>query len=106
LAERRLADLGYRNVEVAAFDGTYGWRERSPFDAIVVGAGAPTIPVLLADQLGDGGRMVIPVGARDQQRVALVTRNGDHFDTTWETPCTFVPLLGRFGWDGDGPARA
>jgi protein-L-isoaspartate(D-aspartate) O-methyltransferase len=106
LGERRLAELGYNHVEVGCFDGTHGWRARAPFDAIVVAAGAPAIPVLLVDQLADDGRLVVPVGARDQQRLAVVTRHGDRFDTTWETPCTFVPLVGRYGWDGHGPARA
>jgi protein-L-isoaspartate(D-aspartate) O-methyltransferase len=106
VAERRLGELTYRNVEVACFDGTYGWRDKAPFDAIVVAAGAPTIPVLLADQLADGGRLVIPVGARDQQRLSVVVRRGDGFDTAWETPCTFVPLVGRYGWEGEGPAQA
>jgi protein-L-isoaspartate(D-aspartate) O-methyltransferase len=105
-AQRRLEELGYRNFELGTFDGTWGWRERAPFGGIVVAAGAPSVPVLLADQLADGGALVIPVGARDQQRLSVVRRRGDEFATTWETPCTFVPLLGRFGWDGEGPAQA
>jgi protein-L-isoaspartate(D-aspartate) O-methyltransferase len=106
LAEARLRGLGYRGVEVGIFDGTFGWQERAPFDAILVGAGAPDIPPLLVAQLDDGGRLVIPVGPRQGQRVAVVTRRGDAFDTEWTTPCTFVDLIGRYGWGGDGPARA
>src|SRR5205807_1031604 len=105
-AQARLASLGYRNVEVGSFDGTWGWRERAPFDAILVSAGAPSIPALLADQLAEGGRLIIPVGAREQQRLAVVRRTGDDFATEWETPCTFVPLIGRFGWDGKGAPQA
>jgi protein-L-isoaspartate(D-aspartate) O-methyltransferase len=105
-AERRLALLGYRHVEIGVFDGTYGWSERAPFDAIIVAAGAPAIPPLLVAQLEDGGRLVIPVGPRQGQRLAIVTRRGGEFDTEWTTPCTFVDLVGKYGWGGDGPPRA
>ena len=104
--ERRLPLLGYKNTEIGNFDGTYGWRERSPFDAILVAAGAPEIPPLLVDQLADHGRLVIPVGPRQGQRLAIVTRDGGEFTTEWATPCSFVDLVGRYGWGGDGPGRA
>jgi protein-L-isoaspartate(D-aspartate) O-methyltransferase len=105
-AQKRLASLGYRNVEVGVFDGTYGWNERAPYDAILVAAGAPMIPPLLVAQLGDGGRLIVPVGPRQGQRLAVVSRRGDEFETEWTTPCTFVDLIGKYGWGGEGPARA
>ena len=107
LAARRLHALNFRNAEVATLDGSLGWSERAPFDGIVVAAAAPSIPALMLDQLADGGRLVVPVGSRNEQRLAIVTRHGGgDFRTAWDTQCTFVPLLGRFGWDGDGPPRA
>lgn len=61
---------------------------------------------MLADQLAPGGRLVIPVGPRGQQRLAVIERAGDGFTTTWDTGCTFVDLIGKFGWGGSGPAQA
>jgi protein-L-isoaspartate(D-aspartate) O-methyltransferase len=84
----------------------HGWESRAPYDAILVAAGAPAIPPLLVAQLADGGRLIVPVGPRQGQRLAIVTRRGEEFDTEWTTPCTFVDLVGKYGWGGDGPARA
>ncbi len=105
-ARERLIQLGYSNVEVAVFDGSHGWNEHAPYDAILVAAGAPAIPALLVSQLADGGRLVVPVGPRQGQRLAVVTRLGDQFETEWTTPCTFVDLVGRYGWGGEGPPKA
>jgi protein-L-isoaspartate(D-aspartate) O-methyltransferase len=102
----RLADLGYRNVVLESFDGTLGWPEAGPFQAILVAAGAPTVPVLLLYQLAERGRLIIPVGDRGEQRLQRVTRYGDQFETLWDTPCRFVDLVGRYGWGGEGPAAA
>ena len=88
------------------FDGSAGWRDHAPFDAILVAAGAPTVPPLLVDQLGDDGRLVIPVGPRELQRLATVRRRGAEFEVAWDTACTFVDLVGRYGWGGAGPGAA
>jgi len=94
-----LADLGYGNVEVRVGDGSLGWPEAAPFDAILVTAGAPAPPPSLLDQLNpDGGRLVVPVGGHDLQNVLRVTRSGTEFTTDEMTACRFVPLLGAEGW--------
>lgn len=105
-ASRRLLGLGLKNATLGSFDGTYGWPEHAPYDAILVAAGAPRVPVLLLDQLVDGGRMVLPVGERDRQKLALVMRRGTEFVTRYDSPVRFVDLVGRYGWGGPGPAAA
>jgi protein-L-isoaspartate(D-aspartate) O-methyltransferase len=97
-ARDRLARLGYQNVRIEIGDGSMGWPADSPYDAILVTAGAPAIPPPLIDQLAEGGRLVIPVGeARQQDLVRVLRRDGR---TTRESlfACRFVPLLGRYGW--------
>ncbi len=98
--------LGIRNVALMVGDGTIGWRKFAPFDVIVVSAASPQVPATLVAQLAEGGRMLIPVGGREVQDLILVTRSGD--EVTEESvvgKCTFVPLLGRYGWsEGEGEA--
>jgi protein-L-isoaspartate(D-aspartate) O-methyltransferase len=85
-------------------DGTIGWSRYAPYDAILVAAGGPEVPQPLVDQLADGGRMLVPVGPRDVQRLVLVRRHGDRIEQEEVLDCTFVPLLGRFGWADERPA--
>jgi protein-L-isoaspartate(D-aspartate) O-methyltransferase len=97
-ARRLLASLGYRNVQIKVFDGTYGWKEEAPFDAILVTAGSPEIPMPLTEQLKEGGRMVIPVGERTTQVLKKVTKTSAGIEVIALTGCVFVPLIGGHGW--------
>ncbi len=97
-AERRLEDLGYTNVHIKVGNGTLGWPEEAPFDAIMVTAGAPKVPGPLKAQLADGGRLVIPVGSEFHQVLYRVKRQKDTFSEEALTSCVFVPLVGEEGW--------
>ncbi len=98
-AQRQLHTLGYR-VEVTCQDGSQGWPAHAPYDAIAVAAAAPAIPAPLVAQLRDGGRLVIPVGPADKQRLMVVRKQGTEVQVTHEVPVRFVPLLGQHGFPG------
>jgi protein-L-isoaspartate(D-aspartate) O-methyltransferase len=98
-AREMLQALNIRNVSLLLGDGTLGWRDYAPYDAILVGAAAPDLPRPLADQLAEGGRMLVPIGDREEQVLVLVTRRGDEFDRKEVGPVRFVPLLGAHGWE-------
>jgi protein-L-isoaspartate(D-aspartate) O-methyltransferase len=93
-----LKSLGYTNVFFKAFDGTLGWEEFAPFDAIMVTAGAPKIPQPLLDQMAEGGRLVIPIGNRYGQDLVKVTKTKGVFKETDLGGCRFVDLIGAHGW--------
>ncbi len=97
-ARRRLARLGYTNIHVHTGDGTLGLPEAAPFDAIVVTAAAPRVPPPLAEQLAEGGRLVIPVGQSDQQELLQVRKTAGQTTSRVLHYCRFVPLVGRYGW--------
>ena len=91
--------LAIRNVSLLLGDGTIGWREYAPYDAILVGAAAPDVPRPLAEQLADGGRLLVPIGDREEQVLAVITRCGDTVQRRDVAPVRFVPLLGAHGWE-------
>jgi protein-L-isoaspartate(D-aspartate) O-methyltransferase len=97
-ARAALAEAGYERVTVRVGDGSLGAPDRAPFEAIAVAAAAPAIPRALAEQLADGGRLVVPRGSRSTQRLVVATRAGDAFVERGSMPCRFVPLLGEEGF--------
>jgi protein-L-isoaspartate(D-aspartate) O-methyltransferase len=97
-AQERLERMGIRNVRVISGDGSLGFEEEAPYDAIIVTAAAPRIPAPLLSQLADGGRLVIPVGDTEQQELLRVRKRGTQTTTDSLHLCRFVPLVGRYGW--------
>lgn len=97
-ARETLAALGCKNSEIKVGDGSVGWKERGPYDAILVTAGAPEIPYSLVQQLADNGRLVIPVGDAYSQVLTVVEKAKDKTISTEVCGCVFVPLIGEEGW--------
>jgi protein-L-isoaspartate(D-aspartate) O-methyltransferase len=94
--------VGAPNISLMLGDGTFGWRQYAPYDAILVSAGAPDVPKPLVEQLAEGGRMLVPLGAREEQVLTVVTRRGEELERRDISAVRFVPLLGVHGWD-QGP---
>ncbi len=97
-AEQVLCSLGYASVKIRTGDGSLGWPEEAPFDAIIVTSGAPDIPESLKSQLAEGGRLVIPAGTRQTQTLYCVERRCENFIISEHSGCVFVPLIGAYGW--------
>jgi protein-L-isoaspartate(D-aspartate) O-methyltransferase len=98
-AQALLTSLGYSNACASIGDGTLGWPEHAPYDAIIVTAAAPAVPPSLEAQLVDGGRLIVPVGTTDSQTLLRVTkRSGKATTTEVIESVRFVPLLGKEGW--------
>jgi protein-L-isoaspartate(D-aspartate) O-methyltransferase len=98
-ARARLRDLGYGNISVFDAGDMLGWPERAPYDAILVTAGAPHVPRSLLDQLGDGGRLVLPVGTLRSQELVRATKTPHGVELARLGQCAFVPLIGEEGWE-------
>lgn len=101
-AGETLAGLGYRNIRFRLADGTAGWEEEAPFDAIIVTAAGPKIPDPLVHQLVDGGRLVIPIGGRFSQRLVRVRKEKDSIREETLMDVRFVDLVGEHGWPETG----
>jgi protein-L-isoaspartate(D-aspartate) O-methyltransferase len=101
-AQKTLQELGIKNIEVHEGDGSLGWLDHAPYQAILVTAAAPAVPKALLDQLDVGGRMVIPVGGRYQQLLEIWRRDQDGLKSQEILPVVFVPLKGKQGWKEEG----
>jgi protein-L-isoaspartate(D-aspartate) O-methyltransferase len=101
-ARKALDSLGLLNINIKISDGTMGWKEEAPFEAILVTAGAPDVPSELTDELAIGGRLVIPVGDQfEQTLVRIIKRQDGTLEQEQVTGCRFVKLIGRHGWRGE-----
>lgn len=99
IATNRVSNLGYDNIHILCGDGSLGWPEFAPFDAILVSAGSPVVPDSLLRQLAIGGRLVIPVGDELSQQLLRITKtDATNFVRSTLCPVRFVPLIGREGW--------
>ncbi len=109
-AGERLLSLGYDNITVHTGDGTLGWPQGAPYDGIIVTAGAPSVPQPLLEQLGDGGRLVIPVGSSGMQMLNLIRRSGNDYEGTtgapaavaWYATWWFWPMVVKLGGSAAG----
>ncbi|HEX6057931.1 MAG TPA: protein-L-isoaspartate(D-aspartate) O-methyltransferase [Gemmatimonadaceae bacterium] len=97
-AREVIQQTGVRNVSLLLGDGTLGWRDYAPYDAILVSAASPSVPQPLVDQLAEGGRLIIPLGGAEEQTLAVLTRRGGDVVRQDVAPVRFVPLMGRHGW--------
>lgn len=100
-ARQNLQRAAVANVSLLLGDGTVGWREYAPYDAILVSAASPKVPQPLVEQLATGGKLLIPLGGMDEQDLVMFTRSGNELVRESILPVRFVPLLGTYGWRED-----
>jgi len=98
-AKKNLETAGYRNIALRSSDGTIGWPEESPFDRIIITAASPAFPRPLLAQLADEGIGLAPVGTITSQQLLRVRKKGGKTSEQFFTPCVFVPLIGKHGWE-------
>ena len=98
-AKEVLQQMGANNISFMLGDGTLGWRQFAPYDAILVGAAAPEVPAAYIEQLAENGRLLIPLGSRDEQFLHLFTRHDSELIREDIAPVRFVPLLGKHSWE-------
>jgi len=101
-ARKRLSALGYTNIHSTMGNGSLGWPEHAPYDAILVSAAAPEVPDPLLAQLGETGRMILPIGSADTQMLIQVERRDGAVHRRELASCVFVPLVGQHGWPATG----
>ena len=97
-ARTRLKALGYQNIRINAADGSGGWPQFAPYEAIIVTAGSPAIPEPLIEELSIEGRLVIPIGSGSSQILTQAVKHKDKIETSQVCGCVFVPLVGKYGW--------
>ncbi len=100
-AQQNIQRAGVKNVSLLLGDGTIGWRQYAPFNAILVSAASPKVPEPLVEQLADGGKLLIPLGSMDEQELVMFTKKGAELVREAILPVRFVPLLGMHGWTED-----
>jgi protein-L-isoaspartate(D-aspartate) O-methyltransferase len=98
-ASEVLRNIGLKNVFFKVGDGSLGWTEKSPFDRIIVTAGAPAVPNVLLDQLASQGKIIIPVGNKAAQQLLIITKYEKTIEKRFAAGCNFVPLVGELGWE-------
>jgi len=96
-AKQLLDGLGYTHINYKIFDGTYGWRELGPYDAVLITAAGPEVPQALIEQVKDGGRIVAPIGDDQGQELMVYTKRGKRLRAKRMGDCFFVPLIGKYG---------
>lgn len=97
-AKENLLSLGYKNIHIIVGDGTVGLDKHKPFDRIIITAAAPDIPLLLIEEMKEGGILIAPIGERFSQILIKGRKKNNVLEKESYTPCTFVPLIGKYGW--------